>query len=125
MTEWTPNVEAYDALDDAAASTLPAPRMIRRSPLHHAPSRRNPLHPDGLIAFFTGLRGRDAFVWKGRVFPIGIPIAAAASFMTWRRNRSARDTLVALAGVGVLSYLEARVEWSVRKRAYRRRRDLE
>ena len=123
MTEWTPNVEAYDALDDAAASTLPAPRMIRRSPLHHAPSRRA-LYADAREEARL-VRGRDAFVWKGRVFPIGIPIAAAASLMTWRRNRSARDTLVALAGVGVLSYLEARVEWSVRKRAYRRRRDLE
>jgi hypothetical protein len=71
------------------------------------------------------VRGRDAFVWKGRVFPVGIPIAAAASLMTWRRSRSARDTLVTLAGVGVLSYLEARVEWSMRRRAYRRRRELE
>jgi hypothetical protein len=123
MTEWTPNVEAYDALDDAAASTLPAPRMIRRSSLHHAPSRRV-LYADAREEARL-LRGRDAFVWKGRVFPVGIPIAAAASLMAWRRRRSARDTLVTLAGIGVLSYLEARVEWSMRRRAYRRRRELE
>jgi hypothetical protein len=123
MTEWTPNVEAYDALDDAAASTLPAPRMIRRSALHHAPSRRA-LYADAREEARL-VRGRDAFVWRGRVFPIGIPIAAAASLMTWRRSRSSRDTLVTLAGVGILSYLEARVEWSVRRRAYRRRRDFE
>ena len=123
MTEWTPNVEAYDALDDAAASTLPAPRMIRRSALHHPPSRRV-LYADAREEARL-VRGRDAFVWKGRVLPIGIPIAVAASMMTWRRRRSTRDTLVALGGVGVMSYLEARVEWSVRRRAYRRRRDLE
>ena len=123
MTEWTPNVEAYDALDDAAALTRPVPRMIRRSALHRAPSRRA-LYAEAR-AEARMVRGRNAFVWKGRVFPIGIPLAAAASLMTWRRRRSARDTLVALAGVGVLSYLEARVEWSVRRRAYRRRRDLE
>jgi hypothetical protein len=123
MTEWTPNVEAYDALDDASASTLPAPRKIRRSALHQAPSR-HVLYADAR-AQARLVRGRDAFVWKGRVFPIGIPIAAAAGLMTWRRRRSARDTLVTLAGVGALSYLEARVEWSVRRRAYRRRRDVE
>jgi hypothetical protein len=55
------------------------------------------------------------------VLPIGIPIAAAAGLLTWRRRRSARDTLFALAGAGVMSYLEARVEWSVRRRAYRQR----
>ena len=123
MTEWTPSVEAYNALDDASASTLPAPRMIRRSALHHPPSRRA-LYSDALEEARL-VRGRDAFVWKGRVFPIGIPIAAAASLLTWRRRHSTRDTLVALAGVGVLSYLEARVEWSVRRRSYRRRRDRE
>jgi hypothetical protein len=63
------------------------------------------------------------FVWRGRVLPIGIPLAAAAAVIMWRRRRSTRDTLAAFAGVGIASYLEARVEWSVRRRAYVRRRD--
>jgi hypothetical protein len=33
--------------------------------------------------------------------------------------------MAAIAGIGVSSYLEARVEWSLRRRAYRRRRDAE
>ena len=36
MTEWTPSVEAYDALDDTIALSQPVPRMIRRSALHRA-----------------------------------------------------------------------------------------
>ncbi|HZI42641.1 MAG TPA: hypothetical protein VFD67_13080 [Gemmatimonadaceae bacterium] len=119
MTEWTPNVEAYEALDDASALTRPVPRMIRRSGLHHAPSRRA-LYADAREEARL-VRGRDAFVWKGRVIPIGIPIAAAAGVLAWRRRRSARDTLFTLAGVGVMSYLEARAEWSVRRRACRYR----
>jgi hypothetical protein len=55
--------------------------------------------------------------------PIGVPLAAAAGLVAWRRRRSTRDALAVLAGVGIASYLEARVEWSVRRRAYRRRRD--
>ena len=120
MTEWTPNVEAYDALDDTTALTRPVPRMIRRSALHQAPSRRA-LYADAR-AEARSARGRDAFVWRGRVLPLGIPIAAAAGLLTWRRRGSSRDTLAAILGVGVLSYLEARVEWSVRRRAYWRRR---
>lgn len=120
MTEWTPNVEAYDALDDATALTRPVPRMIRRSALHQAPSRRA-LYADARAeARIT--RGRNAFVWRGRVLPLGIPIAAAAGLLTWRRRGSSRDTFAAMLGVGVLSYLEARMEWSVRRRAYWRGR---
>lgn len=120
MTEWTPSVEAYTALDDSTALTRPVPRMIRRSALQHAPSRR---------ALYAAARaearmvhGREAFVWRGRVLPIGLPIAAAAGLLTWRRRRSTRDTFVTVFGLGVLSYLEARVEWSMRRRNYQRRR---
>jgi hypothetical protein len=116
MTDWTPSVEAYDALDDATALTRPAPRMIRRSALHHAPSRRA-LYAEARTEARIA-RGRDAFVWRGRVLPIGIPIAAAAGILTWRRRGSTRDSFATMLGVGVLSYLEARVEWSVRRRAY-------
>jgi len=120
MTEWTPNVESYDALDDATALARPVPRMIRRSALRQAPSRRalySEARAEARIA-----RGRDAFVWRGRVLPIGLPIAAATGLLAWRRRASARDTVAAMLGVGVLSYLEARVEWNARRRAYWRRR---
>jgi hypothetical protein len=116
MTDRTPSVEAYDALDDATALTRPAPRMIRRSALHQAPSRRA-LYADARAEARIA-RGRDAFVWRGRVLPIGIPIAAAAGILTWRRRASTRDTFATMLGVGVLSYLEARVEWSARRRVY-------
>lgn len=120
MSQWTPSVEAYDALDDSIARTQPVPRMIRRSALHQAPSRRA-LYADARAEARIA-HGRDAFVWRGRVLPIGIPIAAAAGVLTWRRRGSARDTLAAVLGVGLMSYLEARVEWGARRRAYSRRR---
>jgi hypothetical protein len=120
MTEWTPSVEAYDALDDATALARPVPRMIRRSALHQAPSRRA-LYADARAEARVA-RGRDAFVWRGRVLPLGIPIAVAAGLLTWRRRGSSRDTFAAVFAVGLLSYLEARVEWSVRRRAYWRGR---
>jgi hypothetical protein len=56
------------------------------------------------------------------VLPIGIPIAAAVGILTWRRRGSTRDTFATMLGVGVLSYLEARVEWSARRRMYWRGR---
>ena len=122
MSEWDSTVETVDGLD---ASPMPAPvvRTIRRSALRPAHSRRQ-LHADAHEQARL-LRGRDAFVWRGRVLPIGIPLAAAAGLVTWQRRRSTRDTLAVLAGVGIASYLEARVEWSLRRRAYRRRRDEE
>jgi hypothetical protein len=71
------------------------------------------------------VRGRKAFVWNGRVLPIGVPLAVGASAFVWRRRRSARDTLAVALAVGALSYLEARVEWTVRRNAYRNRREAE
>ena len=119
MSEWTPSVEAYDALDDTIARTQPVPRMIRRSALHQAPSRRA-LYADAR-AEARMVHGRDAFVWRGRVLPIGLPLATAAGVLTWRRRGSTRGTFATVLGIGVLSYLEARVEWSVRRRRYRKR----
>jgi hypothetical protein len=112
---------AADGLD--AATNIPAPvvRTTRRSALRPAASRRQ-LHADAHEEARL-VRGRDAFVWRGRVLPIGVPLAAAAGIVAWKRRRSARDTLAVLAGLGIASYLEARVEWSLRRRSYRRRRD--
>ncbi|HEY7232896.1 MAG TPA: hypothetical protein VH539_02050 [Gemmatimonadaceae bacterium] len=122
MTEWTPSVEGYGALDDASAMTRPIPRRIRRSALRSAPSRRA-LHADARdVARYV--HGRDAFVWQGRVLPIGVPLAALAGVLTWRRRRSAIDAVAAALGVGIASYVEARVEWSVQRRRYRRRATL-
>ena len=118
MTEWTPSVEGYGALDDASAMTRPIPRRIRRSALRSAPSRRALYANARAVA--RRVHGRDAFVWQERVLPIGIPLAAMTGVLTWRRRRSALDALGAALGVGLASYLEARVEWSV----YRRRATL-
>jgi len=114
MTEWTPTVDALDGVDEASVIT-----RRRRSALRPAASRRDLYAEAGAQARLV--RGRDAFVWRGRVLPIGLPLAAAAGVLIWRRNRSTRDTLAAFAGVGLASYLEARAEWSFRRRAYRRR----
>jgi hypothetical protein len=121
MTDWSSMGDAADGLD--VATNIPAPviRTRGRSALRGAPSRRQ-LYADAREEARL-VRGRDAFVWQGRVLPIGVPLAAAAGLVAWRRSRSARDTLAVLAGFGVVSYLEARVEWSMRRRAYRRRRD--
>jgi len=121
MSDWDSTVDTVDGPD--ASPPLPAPvvRTTRRSALRPARSRRQ-LYADAREQARL-VRGRDAFVWQGRVLPIGVPLAAAAGLVTWQRRRSARDTLAVLAGVGLASYLEARVEWSVRRRAYRRRRD--
>lgn len=118
MTEWTPTVVASDDLDESSVLARP-PRTLRRSALRPAASRRDLYADAGAQARLV--RGRDAFVWRGRVLPIGLPLAAATGVLIWRRSRSTRDTLAAFAGVGLASYLEARAEWSLRRRAYRRR----
>jgi hypothetical protein len=120
MSEWLPTVDGLDGVDELSVKTRPVPRMIRRSALRPATSRRD-LYADAQ-AQARLVRGRNAFVWRDRMLPVGIPLAAAAGVATWRRRGSARDTLTAIVGVAMASYLEARVEWSVRRRAYRRRR---
>jgi hypothetical protein len=122
MTEWTSTIHAAEDID-AAGMTRPVSRTIRRSALRPAASRRA-LYADAREEARL-VRGRNAFVWQGRVLPIGIPLAAAAGLLAWRGRRSTRDTLAVIAGIGAASYLEARVEWSLRRRAYRRRRDDE
>ena len=122
MSEWTPTIHAPEDID-AEVITPPVTRTIRRSALRPAVSRRA-LYADAREEARM-VRGRDAFVWQGRVLPIGIPLAAAAGLLAWRSRRSTRDTLALIAGIGAASYLEARVEWSFRRRAYRRRRDDE
>jgi hypothetical protein len=121
MTEWTPTVDALEGVDTTIIATRPVPRMVRRSALR-APESRRALYADAREEARL-VRGRNAFVFRARVLPIGAPLAIAAGVLIWRRNRSARDTLALTAGVGLASYLEARLEWSLRRRAYRRRQD--
>lgn len=121
MSEWDLTTETADGLDVSPSMSAPVVRTLRRSALRGAPSRRQ-LHADAREQARL-VRGRNAFVWNGRVLPIGVPLAAAAGLVTWQRRRSSRDTLAVLAGIGLASYLEARIEWSLRRRAYRRRRD--
>lgn len=121
MSEWDSTVESVGGPDVSPPMPAPVVRTMRRSALRPAASRRR-LYADAREQARL-VRGRDAFVWQGRVLPIGVPLAVAAGLFTWQRRRSTRDTLAMLAGVGIASYLEARFEWSLRRRAYRRRRD--
>jgi hypothetical protein len=57
------------------------------------------------------------------MLPIAVPFAAGAGLFVWRRRRSTRDAITVALAVGALSYLEACVEWTARRNAYRRRRD--
>jgi hypothetical protein len=121
MTEWTPTVDVAEEPDEGWEELRPVRRTTRRSALRPASSRRE-LHAVARDEARL-VRGRDTFIWRGRVMPIGLPLAAAAGLVTWRRSRSTRDTLALVAGIGIASYLEARVEWSLRRRAYRRRKE--
>src|SRR5437588_1163424 len=98
MSEWTPAVDAMDGVDEASVISRPS-RTLRRSALRPAPSRRTLYADAGAQARLV--RGRNAFVWRGRVLPIGLPLAAAAGVLIWRRSRATRDTLTAIAGVGL------------------------
>lgn len=99
------------------------PRTIRRSALRPASSRRalyaNAREEARLV------RGRKTFVWRGRVLPIGVPLAVGAGALVWRRQRSPRDAVAIAIAVGALTYVEARVEWMVRRNAYQRRRQID
>lgn len=99
------------------------PRTAHRRALRPAASRRALYANAREEARLT--RGRKAFVWSGRLLPIGVPLAVGAGAFVWRRRRSTRDTLAVALAIGALSYLEARVEWTLRRNAYRRRRDAD
>src|SRR3954471_24173657 len=105
MTDWFPTADAGSGGDATAVMTQSVPRLARRSALRPAASRRmlyaNAAEQARLV------RGRETFVWRGRVLPIGIPLASAAGLVTWRQRRSTRGTLAAIFGLGVASYLEA------------------
>jgi len=62
-------------------------------------------------------RGREAFVWRGRVLTIGLPIGVAAGVIAARdMRRPARAALIfggtVVAALG-LAYAAARLEWEL------------
>jgi hypothetical protein len=118
MTQWTTESDVAQADDVPVIRRRPG-----RSALRRATSRRA-LHGDARDQARL-VRGREAFIWRGRILPIGVPLATAAGLLSWRERRSTRDTLVTVLGVAAASYLEARVEWGLRRRAYMRRKDAE
>ncbi|MBV9879655.1 MAG: hypothetical protein JO180_04125 [Gemmatirosa sp.] len=86
--------------------------------------------------------GRAAFVRDARVLPIGVPIALGVAAVVYARaardagrwhvrrawrgpRRAPREPLAVAAAVLVgavaLTYVEARIEWEVRRRAWRDR----
>ena len=64
--------------------------------------------------------GRRAFVWEGRVRPIGLPLAAGVAAWSWHKRRSAPYALMAAATVLGLTILEAEIEFEVRRTGWRK-----
>lgn len=90
---------------------------------HHRPRTRTELlanaRREARIA-----RGRESFVIRGRLLPIGVPLALAAGALAARRSprRAALAFGAVVAGVLVATLVEARVEWEAHRRAYDRLR---
>src|SRR4051812_37863934 len=95
--------------DAELVTTRPVPRTMRRSALRQA-AWRDDLRADAR-AEARLVRGRDRFVWAGRVLPLGVPLGAAAGLVVWKRRRSARDAMLAAALTTTVTYFAARVEW--------------
>src|SRR3954462_4507618 len=94
----------------------PTPRVVRPSALRHAASHRELIADARQQARLV--RGRDAFVWRGRMLPIGVPLGAAAGLIMWRRRRDAAEAIGATLGVLGATLLVSRLEWSLRQRAH-------
>ena len=106
--------------DAELVTTRPVPRTMRRSALRSASSRAA-LAADAR-AEARLVRGRQRFVWNGRVLPVGVPLGAAAGLVVWNRRRSARQAIAVAALTAATTYFAARIEWEMRRAAYARRR---
>ena len=95
----------YSVYDDTDTVTL-RPR-----------SRRELLSRARLEARAT--RGKSAVVWQGRVVSVGVPLAALAGWIVWRRTRSELRAVAAAAGTLAGTYAAAPLEWKVQRRRYR------
>ena len=99
----------------------PTPRVVRPSALRQASTHRELIADARQQARLA--RGRDAFVWRGRMLPFGLPLGAAAGLITWRRRRDVGETIGATLGVIGAALLVSRLEWSLRQRAHTRRQE--
>ncbi len=68
------------------------------------------------------MRGKSRFIWDARELPIGLPLAAIAGIKKWVDNHSKREAVGIAAAVLAIVALEAEVEFSLRRQAYRKRR---
>jgi hypothetical protein len=102
-----------------AVSTIP--RVVRRSALRPAVTHRQLVADAKQQARMA--RGRDAFIWRNRVLPIGLPLSAAAGLVSWRRRRDVGETVAAALGMLGATLLVSRLEWELRRRVYKRRQE--
>ena len=107
--------------DAELVTTRPVPRTMRRSALRPAASRAA-LAADAR-AEARLVRGRNRFVWNGRVLPIGVPLGAATGLVVWSRRRSMRQAIAFAALATATTYFAARIEWEMHRASYARRRD--
>ena len=68
------------------------------------------------------VHGRDDFVWRARVLPIGVPLAVGAGAVVWRRRRSGGEAVAVALAAAAITWIGARVEWGLRRGAHRHRR---
>ena len=122
MTEFDPHTANGEA-DETRVFARPVPRTMRRTAFRY-PASRTELRADAREEARL-VRGRASFVWRARVLPIGVPLGAAVGVIIWRLRRSARDSVAAALTTTALCYLEARLEWRARRRAYVRRRNAD
>jgi hypothetical protein len=107
--------------DAELVTTRPVPRTMRRSALRPASSRAT-LAADAR-AEARLVRGRNRFIWNGRVLPIGVPLGAATGLVVWNRRRSMRQAIAFAALATATTYFAARIEWEMYRASYARRRD--
>jgi hypothetical protein len=84
----------------------------------HRPRTRSELLADARRAARIS-RGRDIFVWQGRVLPIGVPLGIVAGLLAARaaRRNGVLAFGAALAGVAAVTAVEASLEWELRRRS--------
>jgi hypothetical protein len=67
------------------------------------------------------MRGRDWFILGGRVVPLGVPLGLGVGTWSWSRERRIGRAIVLGAMVIALTWLEAEIEFHLRRGAHRRR----
>ena len=67
------------------------------------------------------MRGKNRFMWNGRLLPIGLPLAGITGIKKWVDTRSTKEAIGAVIAVLALIALEAEAEFSLRRYAHRKR----